>query len=340
MERIMKQKIVFLIFIFSLPFGESWRGAFAQDIHFSQFYYSPLTTNPAQTGFFNGKYRFAVNYRDQWNFVSYYKTFSASVDMHLMDIDNNILGAGIYFINDKATIGHGTSGAMASIAYHKDLSGGTNIVAFGLQGGLMRTGFDPNTLRFGDQIQNQSNGTDAPTGEVFSQTSTQYVDVNAGVLWNFIPSDKMNIYAGISLPHLARPSTVFMEIDKWNLSSRFILQGGAAISVNENLDVLPSLLYMKQGGSKEFFLGTAVRFNFAGEMGLRLGAWYRQVQSDALVLMAGFDWKNLKLGLSYDINMSSLSEVSKGKGGFEIALIYIITPPKKKAKGGITCPRF
>jgi hypothetical protein len=38
----------------------------AQDPHFSQFFASPLTLNPALTGKFDGVLRVAGNYRDQW----------------------------------------------------------------------------------------------------------------------------------------------------------------------------------------------------------------------------------------------------------------------------------
>ena len=38
----------------------------AQDPNFSQFFASPLTLNPALTGKFDGVYRVAGNYRDQW----------------------------------------------------------------------------------------------------------------------------------------------------------------------------------------------------------------------------------------------------------------------------------
>ena len=42
--------------------------AFAQDLHFSQFMNSPLTTNPANTGFIpGGDYRIGINYRNQWS---------------------------------------------------------------------------------------------------------------------------------------------------------------------------------------------------------------------------------------------------------------------------------
>ena len=42
----------------------------AQDPNFSQFFVSPLTLNPALTGKFNGNFRVAGNYRDQWPEIS------------------------------------------------------------------------------------------------------------------------------------------------------------------------------------------------------------------------------------------------------------------------------
>ena len=54
--------------------------AFGQDLHFSQFFNSPLTTNPANTGFIpDGDYRIGMNYRNQWSSVMQvpYKTASA-----------------------------------------------------------------------------------------------------------------------------------------------------------------------------------------------------------------------------------------------------------------------
>ena len=58
------------------------------------------------------------------------------------------------------------------------------------------------------------------------------------------------------------------------------------------------------------------------------GAWFRATGTDAVIPYIAGEYKDFRLGLSYDVNVSSLSEVSKGKGGFEVSLIYIgrITP--------------
>ncbi|HNM24595.1 MAG TPA: type IX secretion system membrane protein PorP/SprF, partial [Saprospiraceae bacterium] len=41
----------------------------AQDIHFSQFYMSPLNLNPAMTGVMNCNHRIVANYRNQWSSI-------------------------------------------------------------------------------------------------------------------------------------------------------------------------------------------------------------------------------------------------------------------------------
>ena len=64
--------------------------AFAQDIHFSQYYASPLTLNPALTANINGVFRVAANYRNQWfnvptlNSVAPYQTYQVSFDAPIL----------------------------------------------------------------------------------------------------------------------------------------------------------------------------------------------------------------------------------------------------------------
>ena len=85
-------------------------GSFAQDLHFSQFFNSPLTTNPANTGFIpDADYRIGVNYRTQWNSIisQPYKTISAYGDAQFFrdKLDNGWLGLGGVLLSDKAGSG-------------------------------------------------------------------------------------------------------------------------------------------------------------------------------------------------------------------------------------------
>ena len=98
----------------------------AQDPNFSQFFASPLTLNPALTGKFDGTFRVAGNYRNQWPTINNaFETKTASIDFgilknRLAEIDQ--LGVGIMGFTDRA--GDGvlvTNSAALSLAYHKGL---------------------------------------------------------------------------------------------------------------------------------------------------------------------------------------------------------------------------
>src|SRR5580704_13053357 len=79
----------------------------AQDSHFSQFYASPLTLNPALTGNFNGFYRISGIDRNQDPGLSQsnpaFSTPSIAVDVSLLKnlIKNGALGVGLVFLNDQ-----------------------------------------------------------------------------------------------------------------------------------------------------------------------------------------------------------------------------------------------
>ncbi len=81
----------------------------AQDPHFSQFFSSPLTLNPALTGKFDGILRVAGNYRNQWPaFNNVYTTSTLSVDFPIMQKkipEHDTWGLGILALTDKAAGG-------------------------------------------------------------------------------------------------------------------------------------------------------------------------------------------------------------------------------------------
>src|SRR5436853_6938673 len=78
----------------------------AQDPHFSQFFASPLTLNPALTGKFDGTLRVAGNYRNQWPaFNNVYTTSTLSVDFSILNKvlpETDTWGVGIIALTDKA----------------------------------------------------------------------------------------------------------------------------------------------------------------------------------------------------------------------------------------------
>ena len=255
---------------------------------------------------------------------------------------DDIMGVGVIAFSDKAGTNQlSTTGASVSLAYHRDMEGdGKNLLSMGIQGGMVQMGFDPNEMRFAKDILSENPSSTGNIGSATYETSIVYADINAGVMWNSLPNDKFNFYFGLSAYHLTKPSQNFFQAsDKNILSSRLSVQWGAAIFIADKFDILPSVLYMRQDASNETNLGGAFRFNVPF-MKVRFGSWYRLWRnSDAMIFMTGVEWENLTVGLSYDINVSSLKETSNGQGSFELALIYIIKI-KKDIVRDVSCPSF
>jgi hypothetical protein len=72
----MRKVLLALASLFTLQAG-------AQDVHFTQYFTSPLTLNPANTGLVNCDWRVAGNYRTQWGSVNAtpYLTGTVSFDI-------------------------------------------------------------------------------------------------------------------------------------------------------------------------------------------------------------------------------------------------------------------
>src|SRR5437868_13274163 len=100
----------------------------SQDLQFSQWFNSPLLTNPANTGFIpDADYRLGANYRNQWSSIMSipYKTMSVWGDVQLLRdrIESGWLGVGGVILRDVAGSGSLTSTKVyGSVAYHQMIS--------------------------------------------------------------------------------------------------------------------------------------------------------------------------------------------------------------------------
>src|SRR4249920_3845660 len=96
----MKKTLLFLTLIATVTTMQ------AQDPHFSQFFASPLTLNPAFTGKFDGEWRLAANHRDQWPSIpKAYVTTSASLDFGILKNripEKDVFGVGISGLTDAS----------------------------------------------------------------------------------------------------------------------------------------------------------------------------------------------------------------------------------------------
>ena len=191
----------------------------AQDPHFSQFFASPLTLNPAFCGKFNGNIRAAANYRSQWPTINRaYQTATASVDFPIMQKHieyTDTWGVGVMGFTDKSADGAVSFNyASLSTAFHKGLDeDGYQQIGVGFQVTYSNMLINTSKLRFEDQLT--PFGFTGITSEVFNNSTlkSNYIDLNAGLLYSASTTDKNNMYAGISLYHINRPKQDFTGVN-------------------------------------------------------------------------------------------------------------------------------
>ncbi|KYP16561.1 PorP/SprF family type IX secretion system membrane protein [Flavihumibacter sp. CACIAM 22H1] len=318
---------------------------FAQDPHFSQFFASPMTLNPAYTGKFNGIIRAAGNYRDQWPAISKaFVTSTLSLDAPLLKgrLNNDTWGIGGMAMTDRTANGILTSNYVAfSTAYHKSLDeDGFHQLGLGFQGVYTSKRLDGSQLNFENELALDGTWTN-PSGEAVDGTriNVSYVGVNAGLLYSGSTNGEDNFYFGASVYHINRPKENFTN-GFYTLQPRVTIHGGGYLPVGQTTTLHMSALHSRQAGAFETLLGGAVAFNlnedFERPTAFYAGSWYRF--GDALIPYMGFEWADFRLGVTYDVNTSQLKTASQRRGGIEISLIYIKRPSEGQKE--IPCPKF
>ena len=326
----------------------------AQDPGFSQFFASPLTLNPALTGKFNGVIRVAGNYRNQWPSINNaFITSTISVDAPIFRKqlpENDTWGLGFMAMNDNTAGGALTSNYFSlSTAYHKSLDeDGYHQLGVGFQGTYANRSLDGTQLHFEDQL-NLGGGWDpiSPSETAISgrMVSVHYFDVNLGALYNATTDGNNNFYFGASAYHLNHPKQSFLGVDTINVPTRYTLHGGGYFPITGSASTIyVSALFNNQAGSREYVMGgawaVAASTDETNPVNFYAGLWGRFTNNttDAVIPYVGLDYSDFNLGVTYDVNVSSLKTASQSRGGIEISLIYIKKP--SNGRKGVPCPRF
>lgn len=318
----------FIKILFVLCALLSTASLYAQDLHFSQFFNSPLSTNPANTGFIpDADYRLGVHYRNQWSSVMTvpYKTMSAFGDAQLFrdKFENGWMGLGGLILSDVAGSGSLRSTKVyASVAYHQML-GISSLLSAGFNLGWANKRIDPNGLKFPDQFDGKFFDGNRPTTGIPSNNSVSYFDMQVGMNYAYFPQENVYINAGYSIHHVNRPRETFYQ-DKTStgiIPMRHIGFVNAILKVHEKVILSPNVYFSMQSNATEINGGLLANYNLseAGETQLIAGLYYRH--QDAVIPMAGFEINNLRFTFSYDATISSLKNFNGYRGASEFSLI-------------------
>jgi len=336
-ENIMKRLIVLAVLVFPKLMT-------AQDIHFSQMGYSPLTLNPALAGA-NYDLQVNVNYRNQWNSVAVpFQTIGASVDTRLNARKKTNKKAhvamGINFFNDMAGEARiTTNNANLHIATHVMVGDGHTLGA-GLYGGWGQRSIDPSAGKWASQYNGLNHDPMLSSGETFNSPTFSMFDTGAGLLYTYnsgetriAQNDSKIINAGFAAYHLNRPNFSFLNRPEERMYIRFsgFVNGSFGVP-NTHLILEPGVYYHQQGKAREVLLGMYARYiikdesritSFVKKTTVALGLFYRN--QDALIAKAHVEWRGFGIGVAYDFNLfSDLMKVSRSRGGLELALRWVV----------------
>lgn len=328
MRRYLKYILFFLLFV---------QKAFAQDPHFSQYFSSPLSLNPAFTGYYDGEHRLATNFRNQWvGAGDPFTTATVSFDTRVMreKLQKSLLGLGVMVMTDRTASGSYNSNYLAfSTAYHQSLDEeGFQHLALGFQGSTGTRALDMNKISFNDQFASRGFDLTLPNNENFVTRRANYTDFNFGLMYNYL-RDRNRFYIGTSFYHVNQPKMSFMGNDPYTLPSRMTVHGGGSFLVGMQGELFLTAQYMVQGTSKNQVLGVAYGYSpteFNDENVIYFGAFYRH--KDAIYPYIGYLFNDFQFGLSYDINTSNIQVSSKRNKSLELSIIYHFFDPNTERR--------
>lgn len=304
-----------------------------QDIHFSQLDANPVLVNPAYTGFYEGKGRIGLIYRNQWATVSTpFQTFAVTGEASLARSRTRPQGVsmGVFAYNDVAgTLHYGTlSGALSLAAYTALNRHGTSILSIGLEGGYGQMAFDPSKADMEDR------------SETFDQRKVQYPLAGVGIAWYYQLNGDVQTKMGVAAHNLNRPNISYMQLDDTHLEPRYNLYARAECRWWPSLSLMPALLAQVQGRYREVIGGADVKWYIeeSATRQLSIGGGLAWRVGDALLADFQMEYDAFLFTLCYDTNISRLANASKTIGAFELGLVYrVARAARSKA---IKCPVF
>jgi len=335
----------------------------AQDLHFSQYYTHASTLNPSLVGNYDGSYRISAIYRDQWSSAvgkSGFKTIGADVDFCLLEgyLRTDKLAIGVGFFNDRSgSAGLSILNANLTVAYHKGFGKtGQHRLSVALQGAFVQKRVeDP---LFGDQFLGHNQTPLNASAENFNRGFMQG-DFNAGLYWRSNFKDKIKLGIGFGAYHLITPkqssvtSQTTLTTDKNSVLPRKFnadLNLEAFLGKKNKVSISPEILVMYQqpfmeilpGLSATYYFNTGFRTNNSISAGLRFRySGLKGGTADAVIPMVNAEFRNVRLGFAYDVNVSSLKTSTTNRGAFEISLTYVGETIKSfKANKSLPSRRF
>lgn len=315
----------------------------AQDVHYSQFLYSPFTLNPALTGDFDGRYRLGFNHRQQWRSISKpFQTTGLWADSrNFLNVKNTNVGINLNYdvagITEYNTI-HVSIPLSYRIKVSKD---SVHHIQLGAQPGFNYQSINTSNITTDAQWNGYQHNPNTATNESLNNTNFGYFDLAVGVSYH-LNLNKSNWTAGFGMSNLFQPKKKFTNDPNAVLPRRYNIHVGGKASLGAKWFATPGLVYSRQERFQEFLLGSEINYILNPApykyRVLFAGIWNRG--NDAAIGNLGMYYNNWRVAFSYDLNYSPLHSSSNYRGGWEVSVIYILRDLLPKRNHFKYCPNY
>ncbi|WP_026994813.1 PorP/SprF family type IX secretion system membrane protein [Flectobacillus major] len=301
----------------------------AQDPQFSQFHNNPLVYNPAFTGHTKGS-RFISNFRKQWLGLGFiYQTTSASYDANIDDEKRLSLGMQVMLEQESENFRQSTGSGLMSYRVGGELSGFTA----GLKASYINRSFTTDGLKFIDQYSATgiANTSLDPLANSSGRFTQNFFDFSLGLLYEAHQNSRQGSVYNVNMRGF-QMGVALHHFDKLLKGVNYSLPL-PHLGVHASYKMPINLPWWYQDTEDESTLGFTGYFRSQGQsmmldLGITtrytpivLGLWYRGIplrtykdipQQDAIVVLMGYEQEKFRLGISYDVTVSSLSWRSGG----------------------------
>lgn len=317
----------------------------SQDLHFSQYYRTPIFLNPANTGAIEEDVRLMAIARNQWASVPVsYNSIGMSADMNFpFKVTRDKFGAGIQLLADRAGDARFTTlQATASGAYHLVTSGiNFMILSIGANVNYFQRNYDPFRLTYDNQFNGDYFDPNIPINEQFDKLNLSFFDFGLGVNYQQTILDRHILNLGSSMQHiLSKEQNFLQKSTNTLLQPRFNLYLNGEYKWTKTISLIPLFFYQLQDKKFEIVTGGGLGMNLTPKSAernkLKIGLNFRI--GDAIIPWVHYEYKKSSIQLSYDMNTSPLRIASNSYGGLELSYGYILQFREKKERMYDFCP--
>ncbi len=337
-----------------------------QDIHFTNFKMAPVSVNPAFTGSFKGTYRVSAIYRDQWRSIGNsnpYTTPFASVEVNIKGgllTENDWLAGGLSFVSDRSgSLSFKQQMTGLNLGYHYGLDKDyNNVLSVGLTYGSGAQGFNTNDIRL--PLSLIGGPAELFPADDQGNVNTSFSDYSLGFSYKSILNKQGDLFRiGLTAAHITSPNISLVTVQsnpnpdpgnpnpptnpnnnrRVGFGKRLTMTGEASFLTTEKLRINPAFIYQAKSSSSEFAIQGIADYLMDVDNGTILSAGLGYRLGDAFELIAGIQLGDIKVGISYDVTTSTLSDA--GGGAFELSVGYIGRIYKEpNVKSVIFCPQL